>query len=123
MALNRPPMKGDKIVYQEPGRPETRKIYVVMGRYMGRPEILSIRPLNEHTKDGDGHAEHTQIIWTHPDGPNPWLEYVEEKPCDRNCSEWRVCAYHGLTKECVYNESEAFAKYKGGEADGITVHA
>ena len=75
--LTRKPRKGDRIVYDNPHTEDMPKVYVVMGMFKNHDDIINIATLESYAKDG-GHEEHTQVIWNHREGPNPWLTF--EKP-------------------------------------------
>ena len=74
--IERRPKRGEKIIYQVNGSPETRQEYIVMGIYNGRKQILNICT-PQAWKHDKGHSQHTQIIWKHADGLNPLISFKE----------------------------------------------
>ncbi len=72
--LTRNPRRGDRIIYNEPNTEGAPIIYVVMGKYKNNDDIINIAEPDSYDRDG-GHENHTQVIWMHPEGPNPWLTF------------------------------------------------
>ena len=76
--LHRKPRKGEKILYKAGIKVDGKfaeQVYIIMGSFRNYDDILNICTPEEYAKDG-GHNKHTQIIWKHPEGPNPWLSFV-----------------------------------------------
>lgn len=76
--LDGKPRRGQHIIYEIPRQPETRKEYVVMGVFRNHNEILNITSPEAWKRD-KGESHHTQVIWTHPEGPNPNLSFKEKE--------------------------------------------
>lgn len=75
--LNKKPRRGDRIIYNNPNNSEPEQVYVVMGKFHNHEDILNIATPESFAIDG-GHDNHTQVIWRHPEGPNPWLRFEEQ---------------------------------------------
>jgi|GEM_PF-3315586 len=81
MALDKKPRKGQHVIYNYK---ETYPVEYVVGKPHYIDDILNIVDIS--TK------KHTQVIWMHADGPNPYLFLKEKIKCKNPSSKQNTAA-------------------------------